>query len=75
MTPTDFEKQLTAIYDEAKVKKPNVKVSPKDKWFCQLVLKKDDTIQYKYLPSTNSWFGDDWLSNNIVKELQYKPTR
>ena len=38
----DFEKQLTTIYDTAEVKKPNVKVSAKDKylWSFLLVVKK-----------------------------------
>ena len=72
----DFEKQLTAIYDEAKVKKPNVKVSAKDKYMVlSTCLEEDDTIR------TNIYLRQipDSEMNDFVKqhgeELQYKPTR
>ena len=72
----DFEKQLTAIYDEAKVKKPIVKVSAKDKYMVlSTCLEEDDTIR------TNIYLRQipDSEMNDFVKqhgeELQYKPTR
>ena len=42
----DFEKQLTTIYDTAQVKKPNVKVSSKDKYLVLSTCREeDDTIR------------------------------
>ena len=72
----DFEKQLTAIYDEAKVKKPNVKVSPKDKYMVlSTCLEEDDTIRTNiYLRQIPDSEMTDFVKQH-GKELQYKPTR
>ena len=72
----DFEKQLTAIYDEAKIKKANVKVSPKDKYLVlSTCLEEDDTIR------TNLYLRQipDSEMTEFVKQhkdqLAYTPTR
>ncbi|MBF1724022.1 MAG: class B sortase, partial [Streptococcus sp.] len=72
----DFEKQLTAIYDEAKVKKPNVKVSPKDKYMVlSTCLEEDDTIRTNiYLRQIPDSEMTDFVKQH-GEELQYKPTR
>ena len=72
----DFEKQLTAIYDEAKVKKPNVKVSPKDKYMVlSTCLEEDDTIRTNiYLRQITDSEMTDFVKQH-GEELQYKPTR
>ena len=72
----DFEKQLTAIYDEAKVKKPNVKVSPKDKYMVlSTCLEEDDTIRTNlYLRQIPDSEMSDFVKQH-GEELKYKPTR
>ena len=72
----DFEKQLTAIYDEAKVKKPNVKVSPKDKYMVlSTCLEEDDTIRTNiYLRQSPDSEMTDFVKQH-GEALQYKPTR
>lgn len=72
----DFEKQLSAIYNEAKVKKANVKVSPKDKYLVlSTCLEEDDTIR------TNLYLRQipDSEMTEFVKQhkdqLAYTPTR
>ena len=72
----DFEKQLTAIYDEAKIKKANTKVSPKDKYLVlSTCLEEDDTIR------TNLYLRQipDSEMTEFVKQhkdqLAYTPTR
>ena len=72
----DFEKQLTAIYDEAKVKKPNVKVSPKDKYMVlSTCLEEDDTIRTNlYLRQIPDSEMSDFVKQH-GESLQYKPTR
>ena len=72
----DFEKQLTTIYDTAQVKKPNVKVSSKDKYMVlSTCLEEDDTIRTNlYLRQIPDSEMTDFVKQH-GEELQYKPTR
>lgn len=72
----DFEKQLTTIYDTAQVKKPNVKVSSKDKYLVLSTCREeDDTIRANlYLRQIPDSEMTDFVKQH-GEELQYKPTR
>lgn len=72
----DFEKQLTTIYDTAQVKKPNVKVSAKDKYLVLSTCREeDDTIRANlYLRQIPDSEMTDFVKQH-GEELQYKPTR
>lgn len=72
----DFEKQLTTIYDTAQVKKPNVKVSSKDKYLVLSTCREeDDTIRANlYLRQIPDSEMNDFVKQH-GEELQYKPTR
>ena len=72
----DFEKQLTTIYDTAQVKKPNVKVSSKDKYLVLSTCREeDDTIRANlYLRQSPDSEMTDFVKQH-GEELQYKPTR
>ena len=72
----DFEKQLTTIYDTAQVKKPNVKVSSKDKYLVLSTCREeDDTIRANlYLRQIPDSEMTDFIKQH-GEELQYKPTR
>lgn len=72
----DFEKQLTTIYDTAQVKKPNVKVSSKDKYLVLSTCREeDDTIRANlYLRQIPDSEMGDFVKQH-GEELQYKPTR
>ena len=72
----DFEKDLTTIYDTAQVKKPNVKVSSKDKYLVLSTCREeDDTIRANlYLRQIPDSEMTDFAKQH-GEELQYKPTR
>ena len=72
----DFEKQLTTIYDTAEVKKPNVKVSAKDKYLVLSTCREeDDTIRANlYLRQIPDSEMSDFVKQH-GESLQYKPTR
>ena len=72
----DFEKQLTTIYDTAEVKKPNVKVSAKDKYLVLSTCREeDDTIRANlYLRQIPDSEMSDFVKQH-GEELKYKPTR
>ena len=72
----DFEKQLGIIYDTAEVKKPNVKVSAKDKYLVLSTCREeDDTIRANlYLRQIPDSEVSDFVKQH-GEELKYKPTR
>ena len=72
----DFEKQLNIIYDTAEVKKPNVKVSAKDKYLVLSTCREeDDTIRANlYLRQIPDSEMSDFVKQH-GESLQYKPTR
>ena len=72
----DFEKQLTTIYDTAEVKKPNVKVSAKDKYLVLSTCREeDDTIRANlYLRQIPDSEMSEFVKQHGEK-LTYKPTR
>ena len=72
----DFEKQLSIIYDTAEVKKPNVKVSAKDKYLVLSTCREeDDTIRANlYLRQIPDSEVSDFVKQH-GESLQYKPTR
>ncbi|AMD96180.1 SrtB family sortase [Streptococcus sp. oral taxon 431] len=72
----DFEKQLSIIYDTAEVKKPNVKVSAKDKYLVLSTCREeDDTIRANlYLRQIPDSEMSDFVKQH-GEELKYKPTR
>ena len=72
----DFEKQLGIIYDTAEVKKPNVKVSAKDKYLVLSTCREeDDTIRANlYLRQIPDSEVSDFVKQH-GESLQYKPTR
>ena len=72
----DFEKQLTTIYDTAEVKKPNVKISAKDKYLVLSTCREeDDTIRANlYLRQIPDSEMSDFVKQH-GESLQYKPTR
>ena len=72
----DFETQLTTIYETAEVKKPNVKVSAKDKYLVLSTCREEDeTIRANlYLRQ----IPDSEMSEFVKQhkdQLTYKPTR
>ena len=72
----DFQTQLTTIYDTAEVKKPNVKVSAKDKYLVLSTCREEDeTIRANlYLRQ----IPDSEMSEFVKQhkdQLTYKPTR
>lgn len=72
----DFQTQLTTIYETAEVKKPNVKVSAKDKYLVLLTCREEDeTIRANlYLRQ----IPDSEMSEFVKQhkdQLTYKPTR
>lgn len=72
----DFEKQLNIIYDTAEVKKPNVKVSAKDKYLVLSTCREeDDTIRANlYLRQIPDSEMSDFVKQH-GESLKYKPTR
>ena len=72
----DFEKQLTTIYDTAEVKKPNVKISAKDKYLVLSTCREeDDTIRANlYLRQIPDSEMSDFVKQH-GESLKYKPTR
>lgn len=72
----DFQTQLTTIYDTAEVKKPNVKISAKDKYLVLSTCREEDeTIRANlYLRQ----IPDSEMSEFVKQhkdQLTYKPTR
>ena len=72
----DFQTQLTTIYETAEVKKPNVKISAKDKYLVLSTCREEDeTIRANlYL----SQIPDSEMSEFVKQhkdQLTYKPTR
>ena len=72
----DFQTQLTTIYDTAEVKKPNVKISAKDKYLVLSTCREEDeTIRANlYLRQ----IPDSEMSEFVTQhkdQLTYKPTR
>lgn len=71
----DFETQLSAVYDEAEIKKPNVKVSAKDKYMVLSTCREDDTIRANlYLRQIPDSEMTEFVKQHKDK-LTYTPTR
>lgn len=72
----DFEKQLTAIYNEANVKKPNMKVSAKDKYLVLSTCREEDeTIRANlYLRQIPDSEMEEFVKQH-GEQLAYKATR
>lgn len=71
----DFETQLSAVYDEAEIKKPNVKVSAKDKYMVLSTCREDDTIRANlYLRQIPDSEMTEFLKQH-KDQLAYTPTR
>ena len=72
----DFEKQLTAIYNEANVKKPNMKVSAKDKYLVLSTCREEDeTIRANlYLRQIPDSEMEEFVKLH-GEQLAYKATR
>ena len=72
----DFETQLSAVYDEAQIKKPNVKVSAKDKYLVLSTCREEDeTIRSNlYLRQIPDSEMTEFLKQH-KDQLAYTPTR
>ena len=72
----DFETQLSAVYDEAQIKKPNVKVSAKDKYLVLSTFREEDeTIRSNlYLRQIPDSEMTEFLKQH-KDQLAYTPTR
>ena len=72
----DFETQLSAVYDEAQIKKPNVKVSAKDKYLVLSTCREEDeTIRSNlYLRQIPDSEMTEFLKQH-KDQLTYTPTR
>ena len=72
----DFETQLSAVYDEAEIKKPNVKVSAKDKYLVLSTCREEDeTIRSNlYLRQIPDSEMTEFLKQH-KDQLAYTPTR
>ena len=72
----DFETQLSAVYDEAQIKKPNVKVSAKDKYLVLSTCREEDeTIRSNlYLRQIPDSEMTEFLKQ-YKDQLAYTPTR
>ena len=71
----DFETQLSAVYDEAEIKQPNVKVSAKDKYMVLSTCREDDTIRANlYLRQIPDSEMTEFVKQHKDK-LTYTPTR
>lgn len=72
----DFETQLSAIYNEAQIKKPNVKVSAKDKYLVLSTCREEDeTIRSNlYLRQIPDSEMPDFVKQH-KDQLAYTPTR
>ena len=72
----DFQTQLTTIYETAEVKKPNVKVSAKDKYLVLSTCREEDeTIRSNlYLRQIPDSEMEEFVKQH-GEQLAYKPTR
>ena len=72
----DFETQLSAVYDEAQIKKPNVKVSAKDKYLVLSTCREEDeTIRSNlYLRQIPDSEMPEFVKQH-KDQLAYTPTR
>ena len=72
----DFQTQLTTIYDTAEVKKPNVKISAKDKYLVLSTCREEDeTIRANlYLRQISDSEMSEFVKQH-KDQLTYKPTR
>ena len=72
----DFETQLSAVYDEAQIKKPNVKVSAKDKYLVLSTCREEDeTIRSNlYLRQIPDSEMTEFVKQH-KDQLAYTPTR
>ena len=72
----DFETQLSAVYDDAQIKKPNVKVSAKDKYLVLSTCREEDeTIRSNlYLRQIPDSEMTEFLKQH-KDQLAYTPTR